>query len=377
MANPNRQPPSRSSSIPVPGTSTRNIENLLNISELTSSTYSPNRDRSQRVRPLYSGIESSRPSPGVRHASMSSSMSPHRHPLGGGSGPTWTARSISSSAAPMLPGSFGLQNIISNFEPRVIGSSSASATRNNITLSRQDTSTSPTRRPRTMANPHRQSSMPHSFPPRASHPMPPTQASGPVYGHHVQGSGAPVPMKRPPYLRHTAFHDLIKTDGVTSSTTSNLGRTSTPFLESDEDSEPSGSFSRTMIPHGERGRLRNRTIDVPKADPIFQLPTQWNEHDKHKHLLISEDGRSLHFHGKLYVYYFNPFTHVSLGPAAHTDSKSSAVARTNFPISPLCGIYYFEVNIQDKGTLGCVWILIIWVMYTFTKVTTFRHISVG
>jgi len=32
--------------------------------------------------------------------------------------------------------------------------------------------------------------------------------------------------------------------------------------------------------------------------------------------------------------------------------KEAAAARANFPIPPACGIYYYEVQILDKGARG-------------------------
>lgn len=337
MANPNRQIPSRTPSVPTSGATARNIENLLNINEITSSNYSLNRERLQQrasPRPMYGGIEFNRPLVNVRHTSMSTGSVQPRHPLGGGSGPIRGARSVSASAAPILPGSFGLQSIISTFEPRVIGSSSSPSPRNTA-------STSPTRpQTRPSLNSARQTSTTQGYPSRTGQPMLPFQTSYSPYGHHIQGSGAPVPMKKPTYLRHSGFHELFRTDGSTSSSrnyTTSSGRTSTPNFSSDEDSESSGSLSRTMIPHGERGRerLRNQIVAGAKSDPILQLPTQWNEHDKHRLLQISEDGRNLHFQG----------------PSSNGE-KDAAAARANFPISPLCGIYYYEVTVQDKGVQG-------------------------
>lgn len=129
---PPSRPASRTPSIPIPGAAPRTIEDILNINQLGSPPGSMSRAQESRQeqrqsratsRSLYSGIEASRPTTGMRHASTSSSVGSSRPSLLGGSGPPWASRSVSTSSAPVLPGSFGMQGALSGFQPRVIGGS--------------------------------------------------------------------------------------------------------------------------------------------------------------------------------------------------------------------------------------------------------------
>ncbi|KAI5120556.1 hypothetical protein M0805_000284 [Coniferiporia weirii] len=353
MPNPSRQT-SRTASIPIPG-APRSIEDILNLNSLGSqprTPTSPHRERSLHpvTRSLYSGLEGGRPSLAVRHASASTSAGVSRHALGGGSGPPWGARAVSTSSAPSGPGSFGGHSAFTGFEPRVIGGSGAAPAERGGTTSRRDshTPTSPTRTTRVNAGGRPSAHTSHSIPIRSHHAPAPAVASNSPYGHHLLGSGAPTPFKVPSYLQYTCLRDLLQTTDASSSpmpsrtaTFSASGRDATPFTESDEDSEPSTVFLRKSYAYRERGRLRERQTGysassaVLNADPVICLPTRWSEQDKQKYLQISEDGRNLQFHG----------------PTSQ-DEKEAAAARANNPIPPACGIYYYEVTILDKGHKG-------------------------
>ncbi|KAF0541489.1 SPRY-domain-containing protein [Gigaspora margarita] len=62
-------------------------------------------------------------------------------------------------------------------------------------------------------------------------------------------------------------------------------------------------------------------------------PTKWNIDDKFTFLSVSSDGLEVTY----------------VGPGEKADS---AAIRADLPILPQCGLFYFEINILDKGDNG-------------------------
>jgi hypothetical protein len=46
-------------------------------------------------------------------------------------------------------------------------------------------------------------------------------------------------------------------------------------------------------------------------------------------------------------------THINLGPPSHHE-KDAAAARTNHPIPPACGVYYYEIEVLQRGVKGFI-----------------------
>ncbi|KAH6917149.1 ran-binding protein 10 [Coprinopsis sp. MPI-PUGE-AT-0042] len=65
--------------------------------------------------------------------------------------------------------------------------------------------------------------------------------------------------------------------------------------------------------------------------PAYKLPTRWNNEDRHNFLSISADGREIVYNG-----------------SSTNGDKDGATVRANHPIPPVCGIYYYEVEILGK-----------------------------
>ncbi|KAF0361847.1 SPRY-domain-containing protein [Gigaspora margarita] len=66
------------------------------------------------------------------------------------------------------------------------------------------------------------------------------------------------------------------------------------------------------------------------------LPTRWNSHDRAPYVSVLEDGVSLEY----------------IGPGRNWIDASSI--RTDFPVLPEVGLYYFEIKVIDKGERGCI-----------------------
>ncbi|KAI8991187.1 hypothetical protein BDF20DRAFT_843185 [Mycotypha africana] len=68
----------------------------------------------------------------------------------------------------------------------------------------------------------------------------------------------------------------------------------------------------------------------------LRLPSCWNAMDKSKNIEIGKNGLDL-----LYI-----------GPGKQ--ETHAALARTNFPMRPQCGVYYFEMTVLSKGNDGYI-----------------------
>ena len=88
---------------------------------------------------------------------------------------------------------------------------------------------------------------------------------------------------------------------------------------------------------------RGMTYDIIENAPpneddnLVPLPSRWNEMDKYPGLDILQDGTEIRYNG--------PSNKMELEAAA---------SRADHPMSPQCGIYYFEVEIKNKTKDGMI-----------------------
>ncbi|TFK57664.1 SPRY-domain-containing protein [Heliocybe sulcata] len=143
----------------------------------------------------------------------------------------------------------------------------------------------------------------------------------------------------PPYLAHSSLHHLLQTEAPPSLPPSRyaIPETSTGM--------PSVVWphtklrDRTPVTDSEDESTPPRELGIPpsvliSSSPTLKLPTRWSDQDRNPALSVSSDGRDLTYNG------------------AAIGDKEAAAARTNHPIPPACGIYYYEVMIIAKGTRG-------------------------
>ncbi|KAF8272346.1 hypothetical protein EI94DRAFT_1656163 [Lactarius quietus] len=170
---------------------------------------------------------------------------------------------------------------------------------------------------------------------------------------HLALHQAPAPFPRPPYLEHSSLRHLLQTElppnlppsRYTQSTiypfVPRHQRTSvTPALIDDSDAEsttesppPPGLPASPPTPAG--ARPLNESVTLVGSSPVFRLPTRWSEQDRHPYLSVSADGKELTYHG---------------GTFQNGGSADNAgMVRTNHPIPPACGIYYYEIEILSKA----------------------------
>jgi Ran-binding protein 9/10 len=83
---------------------------------------------------------------------------------------------------------------------------------------------------------------------------------------------------------------------------------------------------------------RGMTYDVIESNPpkdedeLMPLPSRWSEQDRYPGLDISNNGLEVKYSGQ----------------PSKADIEAASV-RADFPMSPACGIYYFEVTVNSKS----------------------------
>ncbi|KAG0251447.1 hypothetical protein BG011_007601 [Mortierella polycephala] len=161
----------------------------------------------------------------------------------------------------------------------------------------------------------------------------------------------------PSYLLHTTFVQHFQPEGSAHDNTNNAPterlkrrrlhfdsyrrRHHRHYQDSDSscgDSSSSGSSSSgSESGHSAHENESGTTTPTRAQRPLrYQLPSRWSNVDKTEKTMLSEDDLQVHY----------------IGPGA-VDSDAAAI-RTNRPIPPQCGVYYFEVFVKSKGQQGYI-----------------------
>ncbi|KAI0684098.1 hypothetical protein BC835DRAFT_1422597 [Cytidiella melzeri] len=314
----------RSASIPIPSNAARNIEAAIAM-------------------PIYAAL-GNRPRLVSGSTRAAVAASPERTTTGRIATPTSPVRTLSAGyAAPLGRAPPSLSSAVPVFEPRVIRVSSTTPGHAADPSTCVPTSLTRTRRTSVPRVPILSS---------ASSATSALRLSGISATQTAAASPQAPPFQRPAYLEQSSLRDLLYTDAPpprpSNPLTSELahhGQTSwastplpapypylrrevTPTVDTDDESNaspPPPSMRATSVP-------------APSSlltHPVLRLPTRWNEQDRHPSLTVSSDGRELTFFGPSCI-----------------GERDSAAARANNPIPPACGIYYYEVEILQKGSKG-------------------------
>lgn len=140
------------------------------------------------------------------------------------------------------------------------------------------------------------------------------------------------PMLEPDYLRESRYVAKLKaeqTARVRRERQSATGATSNPASLS---SSAANNLPRIAPSH------RGMTYDVIESNPpkdedeLMPLPSGWSDQDKYPGLDISNNGLDVRYSGA----------------ASKADIEAASV-RADFPMTPACGMYYFEVTINSKS----------------------------
>ena len=138
----------------------------------------------------------------------------------------------------------------------------------------------------------------------------------PQLSSHQSVSPLPsVPFQRPAYLEHSSLKHLLQTEFP------------------------------PLLPPSRYGHGSNT------LNPVLRLPTRWSDQDRHLSLSVSPDGCELTFVGTLGSQP-NAITNSPTPGVSCIGDKDAAAARANHSIPPACGIYYYEVEIVNKGQKG-------------------------
>ena len=108
-----------------------------------------------------------------------------------------------------------------------------------------------------------------------------------------------------------------------------------------------GSLSRSasnaslprMVPGTHRGMAYEIVERAPPGEQehLMPLPSKWSDVEKNPGLDLLADGSEVRYNG----------------PSSKTEMDAAAV-RADYPMSPQCGIYYYEVEIKSKSKDGMI-----------------------
>jgi hypothetical protein len=109
--------------------------------------------------------------------------------------------------------------------------------------------------------------------------------------------------------------------------------------------------------HNKRSRFNNCLEYNRELEEIdLRLPQYWNQKDKSRHLQVGLNGFDLLYStGNTRVCVRkkkDSFVYLQAVAIKHNMAKEPATIRTNFPMRPQCGVYYFEIRVISKGTDG-------------------------
>lgn len=328
--------PSRSSSIPIPASSAaaRNLENVISVPFLANPgpVGSPRARMVVAARPSLSVNSGSIPAPRRNVAT-----SPVRT-ISGSHSYSNAARSPVLSSSPPV------------FEPRIIRATTSPA--RSVDPACFPAATPPP----SVTRARRQSTTRNTGVATPSHHGMVRSVSGsaPTSSPAVTHTQSEV-FPRPSYLDYSALRDLLQTDVPATSVDARSTETrasASAWGHTSTYTAPTAAPAVSHYPYLRRGHTpateseEESTASPPPtiptasgptllANPVLRLPTRWSEQDRHPPLSVSPDGRELTF----------------IGPSCMGD-KDSAAARANHPIPPACGIYYYEVEILNKGGKG-------------------------
>lgn len=314
----------------------------------------------------FSSRVGARLSPFNESTSWGTSLGRARHVVPVGSGAPWGARAVSNPGASSIANTRGqssmslsamaMPNPVVGFEPRVVrgtvehisGPEAGHQSHHRPASQRRDSMTSPTRSLRMSTGGTLSTSRQTPRRPSLGSVGSPHSPSSPFHGDWSTSSGAhgpvlhpvpPPPFLPPQYLQHSALHYLIHTEATAPNATpsnvriigerdnslptrlgvlrgtGNHQRDVTPITESDEDSETGAGAAGNITGRGRRRDTRSRTGNTYMStdsvalsgDPlVLRLPSRWSDQDRNKFLTLTDDGRSLHFHG-LHISQFQMF----------------------------------------------------------------------
>ncbi|KAH8920858.1 SPRY-domain-containing protein [Atractiella rhizophila] len=160
----------------------------------------------------------------------------------------------------------------------------------------------------------------------------------PSAGAALRGGGAATPFPVPSYLKHSAFHYLLYTYSLESSTQLQEGGESKGKEGGEEKRDVLSNAWQNTFVGGKEGRKGGGggldggwklNLD---GDGRIGLPTGWDEKDRSELVAVGGEGRRVDFVGEL----------------------DAAAVRANRAVPREAGIFYWEVEILNKGRSGYI-----------------------
>ena len=164
--------------------------------------------------------------------------------------------------------------------------------------------------------------------------------SSPRFPGQSYGSvgGSTIGFFKPTYLRESKYMEKLEAANkakIAAQRDEPPARSSNPGSLSTS----SSSVSLQKMAPSHRGMTYEIIEHQPHVedDGLTPLPSKWADADKYGGLEITPDGLEVKY----------------VGPSKLNDNEAAA-ARSDHPMPPQCGIYYFEVNIISKGKDGMI-----------------------
>lgn len=185
----------------------------------------------------------------------------------------------------------------------------------------------------------------HTWGGRTQLPSSSSQFAALGFGHSFYGGGGPnggvlgTPSNHsftPSYLRNSKYMERLAE--------ANKARQAARRDVISSHSSTHGSLSTSSSSlnlHKMAPSHRGMTYDIVEKEPAIDddvtipLPSRWNETDKNPGIDIQADGLEVRF----------------VAPSKSHDNEAAAV-RADHPMSPQCGIYYYEITIISRGKEG-------------------------
>ena len=144
---------------------------------------------------------------------------------------------------------------------------------------------------------------------------------------------------RPSYLRGSRYLERLEAVHKAKQNSQRDFLSSSPYGSGQASlSTSSSSVSLQRMAPSHRGMTYEIVEHQPPPDDdggVAPLPSKWAEVDKYGGLEVSPDGLDIRYSGQL-----------------KSQEHEAAAARTDHPMPPQCGLYYYEVALISKGKEG-------------------------
>ncbi|CAO3642565.1 unnamed protein product [Cunninghamella blakesleeana] len=148
-----------------------------------------------------------------------------------------------------------------------------------------------------------------------------------------------TPPKPPPYLKHTHYAELVREQYQYKlhKRYDTLSTTSTTSKNGNDPNHHSLSNNHSLNKKQDDAMIsiEDHSNEILN-DLDLRLPTFWSKADKSNYLEIDKNGLEVKY----------------IGPGKQ--EEHAGTVRSNFPMRPQCGIYYFEIYVKSKGDDGYI-----------------------